>query len=85
MPKKAERRTSLPAGIQPLLTQKQLESHYDVSDWQILRWLRDGMPEEPFKGRGRRFDLDKVRAWHAAETTDEAAPPAPEFVPSRSA
>lgn len=85
MPTKAERRVPLPAGLLPLLTQKQLETHYGVSDFTVLQWIKAGMPVEPFAGRGRRFDLEKVRAWHAAETTDEAAAPAPEFVPSRSA
>lgn len=85
MPTKAERRAPLPAGLIPLLTQKQLETYYGVSDWIVLQWIQKGLPVEPFDGRGRRFDLDKVRNWHAAETTDEAAPPAPEFVSSRSA
>lgn len=81
MPTKADRLTPLPAGLAPLLTQKQLETYYGVSDWTVRQWIEAGMPREPFGGRGFRFDLDKVRAWHAAESTDEAAPP--EFVPSR--
>lgn len=85
MPTKADRAAPLPAGLIPLLTQKQLETYYGVSDWTVLQWIKDGMPVEPFGARGRRFDLDKVRAWHAAETTDEAAPPAPEFAGSRTA
>lgn len=67
MPKKTDRVATLPAGLTPLLTQKQLETYYDVSDWQVLRWLEAGMPQEPFAGRGRRFDLAKVEAWHAEQ------------------
>ncbi|MGW4876554.1 hypothetical protein ACWEPI_08360 [Streptomyces sp. NPDC004262] len=82
MPKKSDRRVDLPAGLVPLLSQRELETYYDVSDWTVLRWIEDGMPVEPMKPAGpqkadapqrthRRFDLDKVRAWHAAgeETT----------------
>ncbi|MEU9333200.1 hypothetical protein AB0D49_08540 [Streptomyces sp. NPDC048290] len=67
MPRKSDRVVPLPAGLVPLLTQAQLETYYAVSDWQVLRWVDAGMPEEPYEGRGRRFDLDKVRAWHAEQ------------------
>lgn len=73
MPKKTDRVTPLPAGLVPLLTQKQLETYYDVSDWQVLQWLKAGMPEEPYAGRGRRFDLAKVRTWMAERTEQFAA------------
>jgi phage terminase Nu1 subunit (DNA packaging protein) len=73
MPKKAERRVPLPAGLAPLVSQKQLETYYDVSDWQVLRWIEAGMPEEPYAGRGRRFDLDKVRDWMAKRDNQLAA------------
>lgn len=68
MPKKADRVAPLPAGLVPLLTQKQLETHYGVSDWTVLQWIEAGMPTEPFAGRGRRFDLEKVRSWHAEQS-----------------
>lgn len=68
MPKKAERRVPLPAGLLPLIDQQQLETYYDVSDWQVLQWIKQGMPVEPFAGRGRRFDLTKVRTWMAERT-----------------
>lgn len=67
MPTKNERAAALPAGVVPLLTQRQLETYYDVSDWTVLQWIEAGMPVEPFAGRGRRFDLDKVKAWHAEQ------------------
>jgi hypothetical protein len=73
MPRKSERRVPLPAGLLPLLTQKELETHYGVSDWTVLQWLEAGMPEEPFAGRGRRFDLNKVRAWHAEQQLSATA------------
>jgi hypothetical protein len=68
MPTKSDRRVPLPAGLIPLLTQKELETYYGVSDWQVLQWLKAGMPEEPYAGRSRRFDLAKVRAWMAEQT-----------------
>jgi hypothetical protein len=30
------------------------------------------MPVEPFAGRGRRFDLAKCAAWHAANASPDA-------------
>ncbi len=72
MPKKADRVTPLPAGLSPLLTQKQLETHYGVSDWTVRQWVDAGMPREPFAGRGFRFDLDKVRAWMAQHDAEVA-------------
>ncbi|MFE4535629.1 hypothetical protein ACFRKB_11175 [Streptomyces scopuliridis] len=77
MPKKSDRLTGLPAGLIPLLTQRQLETRYGVSDWQVLKWIKAGMPVEPFAGRQKRFDLAKVERWMAEQ--DEAAsaePPA---------
>lgn len=70
MPKKAERVTPLPDGLSPLLTQKQVETYYGVSDWTVLRWIEAGCPVEPMVTTGdkavRRFDLAAVKAWHAA-------------------
>lgn len=68
MPKKAERRVPLPAGLIPLLSQKELETYYGVSDWTVLRWIEAGMPVEPMRVTGgqkaaRRFDLTEVKAW----------------------
>lgn len=66
MPKKSDRRVgALPAGLLPLLSQKELETYYGVSDWTVLQWIRAGMPVEPFGARGRRFDLSEVKAWMA--------------------
>ncbi|MFD9651752.1 hypothetical protein [Streptomyces mirabilis] len=70
MPKKSDRRVPLPAGLVPLLSQREIETYYGVSDWQIKRWREKGMPDEPFAGRGRRFDLAKCQAWHGANVTD---------------
>lgn len=75
MPKKAERRVPLPAGLLPLLSQKELETYYGVSDWTVLQWIEAGMPVEPFGARGRRFDLNEVRAW-MAEQAQQLAPSA---------
>ncbi|MCF3101492.1 hypothetical protein IPZ58_07850 [Streptomyces roseoverticillatus] len=66
MPKKVDRIvTDLPAGLVPLLTQRELETFYQVSDWTVLQWIKQGLPVEPFANRGRRFDLARVQAWHA--------------------
>lgn len=73
MPTKAERRVPLPAGLIPLLSQKELETYYGVSDWTVLQWIEKGLPVEPFGGRGRRFDLDKVRDWMAEHGEQLAA------------
>lgn len=70
---KRERRVPLPAGIVPLLSQREIETYYGVSTWQITQWLKAGMPEEPFAGQGRRFDLAKCQAWHEANATDGRA------------
>lgn len=73
MPKKSERLTVLPAGLVPLLSQREIETYYGVSDWQILQWIKAGMPTEPFAGRGRRFSLAKCEAWHAENSELAAA------------
>ncbi|NUS86359.1 MAG: hypothetical protein HOY75_27460 [Streptomyces sp.] len=73
MPTKAERRVPLPAGLIPLLSQKELETYYGVSDYTLLRWIEKGLPVEPFGGRGRRFDLNKVRDWMVANGEQLAA------------
>lgn len=69
MPTKAERVAPLPNGLVPLLSQRQLETYYNVSDWVVLRWIEAGMPVEPMATGGRkkvrRFDLAAVKAWHA--------------------
>lgn len=72
MPKKSERLTALPAGLVPLLSQREIETYYGVSDWQILQWIKQGMPVAPFAGRQRRFDLDQVRRWMAAQDTESS-------------
>jgi phage terminase Nu1 subunit (DNA packaging protein) len=51
----------------PLLTQSELETYYRVSDWTVNKWVREGCPVERLRSGSRRFDLDKVRAWHAGE------------------
>ncbi|MFH9610480.1 helix-turn-helix transcriptional regulator [Streptomyces sp. NPDC017448] len=73
MPTKSERVTTLPAGLMPLLTMREMETYYGVSDWQILQWIKQGMPTAPFAGRQRRFDLAEVRAWMAGRDADSSA------------
>lgn len=72
MPKKSDRLTALPAGLVPLLSQREIETYYGVSDWQILQWIKQGMPVAPFAGRQRRFDIDAVREWMAAQDPESA-------------
>lgn len=70
---KRERRVPLPAGLVPLLNQREIETYYGVSTWQITQWLKAGMPDEPYAGQGRRYDLNKVKAWHEQNATDGRA------------
>ncbi|WP_393057658.1 hypothetical protein [Streptomyces sp. LN549] len=72
MPKKSERLTALPAGLVPLLSQREIETYYGVSDWQILQWIKQGMPVAPFAGRQRRFDITEVRDWMAAQDPESS-------------
>lgn len=72
MPKKSERLTALPAGLVPLLSQREIETYYGVSDWQILQWIKQGMPVAPFAGRQRRFDITEVREWQAAQDPESS-------------
>ncbi|SCF97885.1 hypothetical protein GA0115259_106213 [Streptomyces sp. MnatMP-M17] len=65
MPRKVDRVVPLPDGLMPLLTQRQFETYYGVSDWQVLRWIKQGLPVEPIASRQRRFDLRKAQEWHA--------------------
>lgn len=79
MPKKSDRRAeSLPAGLLPLLTQRELETYYGVSDWTVLKWIEAGMPVERLRTTGqqkevRRFDLTEVKAWMAEQDQLAAA------------
>ena len=74
MPRKTDRHVkSLPGGLMPLYSQREIETYYGVSDWQIVQWIRQGMPVEPFAGRGRRFDLAKCQKWHAQRAEAQAA------------
>jgi phage terminase Nu1 subunit (DNA packaging protein) len=73
MPTKSDRRVPLPAGLLPLLSQRELETYYGVSDWTVLQWIEKGLPVEPFGARGRRFDLNKVRDWMAEHGQQLAA------------
>lgn len=79
MPKKSDRRAeSLPAGLLPLLTQRELETYYGVSDWTVLKWIEAGMPVERLRTTGqqkevRRFDLPQVKAWMAEQDQLAAA------------
>lgn len=61
--------TTLPAGLLPLLNQRQLEAYYGVSNWTVNEWIKAGMPVAPVhtpgRKRQRRFDLAAVQRWHA--------------------
>jgi hypothetical protein len=79
---KRERRVPLPAGLVPLLTQREIETYYGVSTWQVDQWRKAGMPDEPFNGQGRRYDLEKVKAWHAENATDARSWSTDELAPT---
>ncbi|MEU9792945.1 hypothetical protein AB0E27_20345 [Streptomyces sparsogenes] len=60
----AERAETLrPTGLTPLLTTAQLMARYGVSNWTVNEWVKRGCPVEPTPFRGRRFDLERVKAW----------------------
>lgn len=62
-----------PLGITPLLTTDQLMAYYGVSNWTVNEWVKNGCPLEETPFRGRRFDLDRVKAWVAANAKSSAA------------
>jgi phage terminase Nu1 subunit (DNA packaging protein) len=68
------REAALPPGVTPLLTLQQVADYYGVSDWTVKQWVRRGCPTEPTNFRGKRFDLERVKAWVAedAKTTRAA-------------
>ncbi|MBA4865979.1 hypothetical protein H1V43_32470 [Streptomyces sp. PSKA54] len=64
----AERAETLrPTGLSPLLTTAQLMARYGVSNWTVNEWVKRGCPVEPTPFRGRRFDLEAVKAWIASD------------------
>lgn len=64
----AERAETLrPTGLSPLLTTAQLMARYGVSNWTVNEWVKRGCPVEPTPFRGRRFDLETVKAWIASD------------------
>ncbi len=65
--------TALPAGISPLLTREGLAEYYVVSLWTVNQWMQQGLPTEPVALRGARFDLDRVKAWMAANNLRQSA------------
>jgi phage terminase Nu1 subunit (DNA packaging protein) len=64
--------TLAPLGITPLLNQEQLEAYYGVSNWTVNQWIQRGCPVEDTPFRGRRFDLDRVKAWVSADANSAA-------------
>ncbi|MFG3349560.1 hypothetical protein ACGF1Z_31440 [Streptomyces sp. NPDC048018] len=62
-----------PVGVTPLLTTEQLMARYGVSNWTVNQWVQQGCPLEPTAFRGRRFDIDKVRAWMTEQAGELAA------------
>jgi hypothetical protein len=65
--------TQLPDGVKPLWKQPQLEEYYGVSNWTVNQWIQRGCPIEPTAFHGRRFDIDKVRAWMADNAKPRSA------------
>ncbi|MEU6802513.1 hypothetical protein [Streptomyces neyagawaensis] len=59
---KAERASPSRPVSSPLLTQREIETYCGVSTWQIDQWRKAGMPDEPFAGQGRQYDLAKCQA-----------------------
>jgi hypothetical protein len=66
MPKMTDDLSALPGAPKPLWNKAQLKAYYGVSDFQIRKWINAGMPTEPIALRQKRFDIDAVKAWMAA-------------------
>lgn len=77
MPKRVDHVTELPGDLAPLLTLRQLETYYGVSNWTVYKWIRAGMPTVPMFAEGRkrqrRFDLSAVQRWHAEHSAARTA------------
>jgi hypothetical protein len=74
MPKMNADLSALPGSPKPLWTAAQVQAYYGVSAWQLRKWLKAGMPTEPVALTQKRFDIDAVKAWMAANApTDEDA------------
>lgn len=73
MRKKSDREVPLPNGLVPLLSQRELETYYGISDWTANKWVRDGCPVERLPGGSRRFNLTDVIDWLAEQTAEAEA------------
>lgn len=61
-----------PSGLTPLLSTEELAAYYGVKRWTVNEWVKAGCPVAPIAMRGRRFDLDDVKAWHAEQDPEAA-------------
>ncbi|WP_019547630.1 MULTISPECIES: hypothetical protein [Streptomycetaceae] len=61
------------AGLTPLLKQSEVEAYFGVSDWTVNQWVSRGCPVEPTPFRGRRFELERVKAWISETAAADAA------------
>ncbi|GGW41064.1 hypothetical protein [Streptomyces xantholiticus] len=77
MPKMTADLSALPGSPKPLWTSAQLQAYYGVSDWQVRKWRKAGMPTVPVALTSPRFDIDAVKAWMAANAPadDDAESP----------
>lgn len=55
-------------GLDPLLNTAELMARYGVSNWTVNEWVKGGCPVEATAFRGRRFDLERVKAWHSQQS-----------------
>ena len=60
-------------GLTPLLTTLEMQAYYGVSNWTVNEWVKAGCPLEDTPMQGRRFDLDRVKAWSARRRSPLAA------------
>jgi phage terminase Nu1 subunit (DNA packaging protein) len=65
--------TLRPTGLSPLLNTAQLQAYYGVSNWTVNEWVKAGCPLESTPFRGRRFDLERVKAWMSAQQLSQTA------------
>ena len=80
MPKTNADLSALPGSPKPLWTGAQLQAYYGVSNWQIRKWIQAGMPTEPVALTQKRFDIDAVKAWMAANAPADDDAEAPQLL-----
>lgn len=57
----------------PLMKQKQIEDHFQISRWMVARWVEDGCPVRRLPSGHKRFNLAAVEEWLDRQAAANAA------------